>query len=89
MKPWYDGYWWQWVIQNILPTVVCSAAAVAFAVIFRARVARWWHQLVGDRADIEDLRRAAAAAQRIAADLFEHHTGERHSAAPDHESEAK
>ena len=34
--------------------------------------------MVGERADIEDIRRVAAAAHKIAADLFEHHTGSAH-----------
>jgi voltage-gated potassium channel len=35
------------------------------------------------RDEIDDVRRSAQAAHRIAADLFERHTGERHPDAPD------
>lgn len=77
------------MFQNIVPTYVCLLAGAVIGVVFRARIMRLWRRLVGERADIEDVKRMAAAAQRIAADLFEHHTGQRHSAAPDHESEAK
>jgi hypothetical protein len=62
---------------------------VAATLLLRKPVSRAWHRLVGERADVEDIRKAAAAAHKIAADLFEHHTGERHQDAPDHESEVR
>lgn len=82
MTPWYDGYWPQWVIQNILPTIACAAAAAVLGVIYRKRILAWWHRIVGERADLEDMRAAAAAAHRIAADLWEHHCGRPHPDAP-------
>jgi hypothetical protein len=87
MTPWYANYWWQWVFQNIVPTYVCLLAGAVIGVVFRNRIMRAWRGLVGERADIEDVKRMADAARRIAADLFEHHTGERHPDAPEHERE--
>lgn len=88
-RPWYDGYWWQWVFQNIIPTYVCLIAGAVIGFVFRGPISRLWRRAFGEKADIEDVKRMAAAAQRIAADLFEHHTGQRHQAAPDRESEAE
>jgi len=81
--PWYDGYWWQWVIQNILPNPAWWLLVIVPGAVFRKRILAWWHRHFGVRADIEDVRRMAAAAHQIAADLFEHHTGSPHPCAPD------
>ena len=89
MRPWYDDYWVQWTFQNIVPTYVCLLAGAAIGVIFRDRIMRAWRRMVGDRADIEDVKRMAESACRIAADLFEHQTGGRHKDAPEHESEGR
>jgi len=74
--------YWSWVGGNIGAMPLQAAIGVAFTLAFRKPVSRGWHRLVGERAEIEDIRRAAAAAHRIAADLFEHHTGGAHPDAP-------
>lgn len=71
-----------WFWGQVEGNALWSLTAVALAVIFRKRLARWWHRVVGESADIEDIRAAAAAAHRIAADLFEHHCGRPHELAP-------
>jgi hypothetical protein len=85
---WWHHYW-SWVGGNIgampLQAVIAGAAGVAF----RKPLRRAYHAIVGERADLEDLRRAATAAHKIAADLFEHHTGEKHPHSPGTESEGK
>jgi hypothetical protein len=66
------------------------AITLAVTVVF-ARPGRWlWRRLFGERLDVDDIRRAAAAAHRIAADLHEKMTGEAHPDAPaNREGEAK
>lgn len=75
---WPAGATW----SNVLAMPACGLVAVMSAVVFRKPLSRWWHRLVGEHAGVEDIRRAADAAHRIAADLFEHHTGRRHPDAP-------
>ena len=82
---WLREYWTA-AGGNIEAMPLQAVITVAATLLLRKHVARWWHHLVGEKADLEDVKRAAAAAHRIAADLFEHQTGERHQAAPDHES---
>lgn len=74
--PWYDGYWWQWVFQNIAPAPVCAALALAAAWLARKPLRRAWTWLhAGLLAD-------AAAARRIAADTHRALTGQEHPDAP-------
>ena len=77
------GHYWASVGANIEAMPLEALVTVVVGLVLRKPVSRLWRRIVGEKADIEDLKRAAAAAQRIAADLFEHHTGERHHAAPD------
>lgn len=77
--------YWDYVGGNIAAMPLQAVITVVATLLLRKHVARWWHHLVGEKADLEDVKRAL----RIAADLFEHHTGERHPDAPGHESEAK
>jgi hypothetical protein len=81
--------YWGWAGSNIGAMPGCGAVAVAFAACFRKPLARWWHKHFGAKAELAEIRAAAAAAHRIAADLFEHHTGHAHPCAPDSEKEAK
>lgn len=87
------GHWlreyWGWAGSNIGAMPACGLIAVLSAAVFRKPLARWWHRHFGMKAELAEIRDAAAAAHRIAADLFEHHTGERHRDAPEHEGEAK
>lgn len=88
------GHWlrwyWDWAGSNIGAMPGCALAAVVFAVCFRKPAAAWWRRHFGAGAELAAIRATADAAHRIAADLFEHHTGERHPAAPaGRESEAK
>ena len=80
-------HYWDYTGGNIAAMPLQAAITVAATLVFRKPIARAWRRVVGEKADIEDVKRVAAAAHRIAADLFEHHTGERHEAAPDRESE--
>ncbi len=81
------GHWlrayWDWAGSNIGAMPGCGLVALAFTVAFRKPVSRLWRWIVGEKAEIEDIRRAAAAAHRIAADLYRHHTGEAHEHAPE------
>jgi hypothetical protein len=84
----WDHYW-SWVGGNVGAMPLQAAITVAATLLLRKPIKKAWRRAVGERADIEDIRRAAAAAHKIAADLFEHHTGSAHQDAPDNESEAK
>lgn len=75
--------YWDWVGGNIGAMPLQAVITVSATLLLRKPVARWWRALVGERADLDDVRRAAEDARRIAADLFEHHTGTAHPAAPD------
>lgn len=81
--------YWDWAGSNIGAMPACGIVAIAFAVCFRKPLARWWHKHFGAQAELAEIRETAAAACRIAADLFEHHTGRVHPCAPDSEKEAK
>lgn len=81
MVTWWHHYW-AWTGGNIGAMPLQALIAGVVGLVFRKPLRRGWHAMVGERADVDDLRRAAAAAQKIAADLFEHHTGERHPHAP-------
>ena len=76
------GWYWTETGGNVLAMPVCGLLAVGFAVGFRKPIARWWHKHFGVKADLADIRETADAARRIAADLFEHHTGREHPDAP-------
>ena len=88
MSSWWHHYW-AWTGGNIGAMPLQALITAAAALLFRKPLRRAWHALVGDKADLDDLRRLAEGAHRIAADLHEHITGERHPHAPDTESEAK
>lgn len=84
---WLVSYW-QWVGGNIGAMPLEALLAADASVVFRKHLRRFlaWLQREGG----EEWREALAevqAARRIAADLFERHTGEQHPAAP--ESEGK
>ena len=79
---WWHHYW-SWVGGNVGAMPLQAAITVAATLLLRKPIKRAWHRTIGDRADIEDIRRMAAAAHRISADLFEHHTGSAHPDAPD------
>ena len=89
MRHWLASYW-AWTGGNVGAMPLQAAVSVVFLAVFRKPAGRLWRRLVGERADVEDIRRAAAAAHKIAADLFEHHVGSAHPDAPvTPESEAK
>jgi hypothetical protein len=83
MSPWYDGYWPQWVIQNILPNPAWWLLVIVPGAVFRKRIKAWWHRHFGAEADLREIRETAAAAHKIMADLYRHHTGHAHKLAPD------
>ena len=83
---WLRDYWTA-AGGNIEAMPLQAVITVAATLLLRKHVARWWHHLVGERADLEDVKRLAESAHRIAADLFEHSTGGAHPDAPDNESE--
>lgn len=72
--------YWDWAGGNIgaMPLQAAITAVVAF--VFRGPIGR----LLG-----RDALKEAKAARRIAADLYQHHTGRTHPDAPDIESEAR
>jgi hypothetical protein len=78
--------WWAWYWQqtggNVLAMPLCGLLAVAFAVCCRKPIARWWHRYFGAKAELADIKATVDAAHKIAADLFEHHTGSAHPLAP-------
>ena len=78
---WLRDYWTA-AGGNIEAMPLQAVITVAATLLLRKPIRRAWRRLVGERADVEDIRRAAAAAHRIAADLHEHLTGEAHSHAP-------
>lgn len=78
---WARAYW-ALTGGNILAMPLQSVIVVVATLVFRKPAARLWHRLVGERADMGDIRRAAEAAHRIAADLHERMTGEAHPDAP-------
>lgn len=75
--------YWSWVGSNIGAMPLQAVITVSATLALRKPLARWWHKHFGVKADLDDIRQAAAAAHRIAADLFEHHTGTAHPAAPE------
>jgi len=81
------AHYWAAVAGNIEAMPLQAVITVAATLLLRRHVARWWRHLVGEKADLEDVRRMAESARRIAADLFEHQTGERHRESPDNGSE--
>ena len=81
MVTWVRDYWTA-AGGNIEAMPLQAVITVAATLLLRRHVARWWHHLVGERADLQDVKRLAESAHRIAADLFEHQTGQAHSHAP-------
>lgn len=81
--------YWSWTGGNIGAMPLQAVITVAATLLLRKPVSRLWHHVVGEAADIEDIRRAALAAHKIAADLFEHHTGSAHPDAPVSEAESE
>jgi hypothetical protein len=75
--------YWNYVGGNVSAMPLQSVVAVVATLLLQKPVRKGWRRLVGEKADIEDIRRMAAAAHKIAADLHEHVTGERHPHAPD------
>ena len=73
---------WAYIGGNVTATPFCGALAVVFAVCFRKPAARWWRKHFGAQADLRDIRKIAEDGRKIAADLFEHHTGQPHALAP-------
>ena len=81
MVSWWHHYW-AWTGGNVGAMPLQALIAAVAGLVLRKPLRRLWQHIVGERADVEDIRRAAAAAHKIAADLFEHHTGEAHPDAP-------
>jgi hypothetical protein len=67
---------------NLVAAVLCAAAAAAWGWLFRYRIKEWWARIHPHGDAITEIREMAAAARRIAADTYEHHTGERHPDSP-------
>ena len=75
--------YWAWAGSNIGAMPACGALAIVSAACFQKPLARWWHKHLGAKAELADIKSTADAAHRIAADLFEHHVGQRHPDAPE------
>jgi hypothetical protein len=89
LREWHQ--YWNWAGGNIgampLQALITAVSALLLAFVLRPLWRRLWARLKAELAGTahED----AAAARRIAADLFEHHVGRPHPDAPDSESEAR
>ena len=90
MTLWHS--YWAWVGGNIgampLEALIAAVAGTIGAVALRPLLRRLWAWVKRElnRAALEE----AKAGRQIAADLYEHHTGRRHPAAPaDTESEGQ
>jgi hypothetical protein len=89
MRHLWDAYW-AWVGGNIGAMPLQTIITVTATLLFTRPISSWWRKHFGAQEDLAEIRRAASAAHQIAADLFEHHTGRAHPAAPgDTESEAR
>lgn len=78
-------YWhqyWTWVGGNVGAMPLQAVITVAATLVLRKPISRLYHHVVGDRLDMDDVRAVAASAHKIAADLYEHVTGEAHPEAP-------
>jgi hypothetical protein len=77
--------YWAWAGSNVGAMPACALVAGIFTMTFLSPIKKFWHKHFGP--DIEDIRDAANAAHRIAADLYEKHTGHKHPDAPeDHDN---
>jgi hypothetical protein len=74
--------YWDWAGSNIGAMPGCGLVAVLVTVCFRKPLAAWWRKHFGAQADLADIKAVAESAHKIAADLFEHHTGHEHPLAP-------
>lgn len=66
---------------NMVAWVLCGALTAVGTYLMRHRLRAWWHHPHG--AALAEIREASEAAHRIAADLYEHHTGRRHPGSPE------
>ena len=76
---WWHAYW-AWTGGNVgaMPEEFAVTVVVTGVLV---KPIRWaWHRLVGRH--LAAARAAAEAGHRIAADLYEHHTGRAHPDAP-------
>ena len=80
MRVW-DAYW-AWVGGNIGAMPLQTVITVGVTLLFQKPLSSWWRRRFGGQADLREIREAAAAAHRIAADLFERHAGRAHPDAP-------
>lgn len=80
---WWHSYW-QWVGGNIGAMPLQALIGALCTLVISPLLLRLWRR-------VRQALEAAEASHRIAADLYEHHTGARHPDAPDvkTESEAK
>lgn len=72
---------------NMVAWVICGTLTVTTTYLFRDRIgpacARWWRRHHGDAHAIAcQAAKDAAAARRISADLYRHHTGKDHPDGP-------
>lgn len=79
MRHLWDSYW-AWAGGNIGAMPLQGGITAAIGYVFRGPLGRLLSR---------DALREAKAGRRIAADLYEHHTGRVHPDAPGSESEAK
>src|SRR5581483_8311028 len=61
------SHYWAAVAGNIEAMPLQAVITVLATLLLRKHVTRWSHRLVGEKADIEDVRRMAESARRIAA----------------------
>lgn len=78
----YLEQYWSWVGGNVGAMPLQAVITVLATLALRKPLGRLYHHVVGDKLDMEDVRAVAASAHKIAADLYEHVTGEQHPEAP-------
>ena len=78
-------WYWDWAGSNIGAMPGCGIVATAVGWLVRKPALAWWHRHLSVRTDLEDIRHMSESAHKIAADLFERVTGERHELHPEQE----
>lgn len=71
-------HYWAIIRPNIYALPAEFLAGVIFGVAVDRQLRKWWRKNFGMKAELDDIRDVAGHARTIAADLFEHHTGQAH-----------
>lgn len=71
-------HYWELIRVNIYALPPEFIIGAIFGIAVDRPLRKWWKKNFGMKAELEDIRAVAGHARSIAADLFEHHTGEVH-----------